>query len=120
MSDTDVDDLLTHFGVKGMHWGVRKDRTISGRSEDSARAHELRTRVKKSGGIHVLTNDELKDLTTRLNLEQQYSKLTTDTVSAGKKFTNDILSNVAKQQAQNFANAYAKQGIEKLLERSKK
>ena len=74
------DGSLMHFGVKGMHWGVRKSRSAvetprAKPSTDAARAEKISS--KAQGGVHTLTNKELKDLTNRLNLEQQYSKLTT-------------------------------------------
>lgn len=30
MNDVDVDEFLSHHGVKGMHWGVRKEDEASG------------------------------------------------------------------------------------------
>lgn len=76
-----VTDSLSHVGIPGMHWGVRRSRpagrnTATGKLvphspvSDHAKARQL-----QSKGVKNLTTDELKQLTTRLQLEQQYSKL---------------------------------------------
>lgn len=79
------DDILAHFGMKGMRWGVRNgvSSRSSGRSEhqseDYKRRSEYKARAKKLG-TSSLSNDELKFLNTRLSLEGSYAKL-----SAGDK-----------------------------------
>ena len=113
MSET---EYLRHFGVKGMHWGVRK--TSGEPSPDHVRAVELKTKVKSSGGVHVLSNDDLKALNERLNLESNYSRLSPEEVSAGQKFTNHLLGvggNVANQQANKYANKAAGAAIDHLI-----
>lgn len=91
-----VEDFLAHFGVKGMRWGVRKDRSSGpqpitthsrpgkkvtakgggGRPphEDAKRAVALAQKARSST-THSLSNEELKDLLTRLDLESRYTKL---------------------------------------------
>lgn len=74
MSQSDsVDDFLEHFGVRGMHWGVRRAKAPP--SIDSATSSDTRTKIKDSGGTHALTNKELQAYITRANLEQQYSRI---------------------------------------------
>ena len=94
-------EFLEHYGVKGMRWGVRKASTHA--SEDSARASSYKTRAKTEG-IHTLTNKELQDYITRANLEQQFSRLSTGSASTskGKKFTSDVLQQVAREQVKNI------------------
>lgn len=104
-----IDEVLAHFGVKGMRWGVRKDRSSSttpatsghshGSSEDAVKAEKYKQAAKTSG-THVLANHELQHLVNRINLEQQYSRLTASgsKKSAGAKFAKDILVQVGKQQ----------------------
>jgi hypothetical protein len=61
------EDFLEHYGVKGMHWGIRKD--VSGPD------------------ISGLSNDELKKVVERMRLERQYSELAQNPrTSAGVKF----------------------------------
>lgn len=92
-SNTDADQFLAallerdlelkHYGVKGMRWGKRKAATPG--TPDAERAKELKTRAVKEG-TKSLSNRELQDLVTRMNLEQQYSRLNPKTKSDGQKF----------------------------------
>lgn len=93
------ESFLKHYGVKGMKWGVRKDRA-SGvgdsvkkkaakgavevaktynkarpKSTDAAEAIRIR-RQRHTKGINSLSNQELQALVQRMNLEQQLSTLT--------------------------------------------
>lgn len=104
------DLILEHFGRKGMKWGehifgdsksdsaepVAAAKTPRS-SADAARATKIST--KASSGTHTLSNAELKDLVTRMNLEQQYSKLNTEPEQAkktkdGKNFVEKYNKNV--------------------------
>lgn len=89
MTESFEDFALKHFGVKGMQWGVRKG-VKAPASPDSAKANLLKTQAKKQG-THTLSNKELQDLVTRLNLEQQYSRLNPKTKSDGQKFLEGAL-----------------------------
>lgn len=99
-----LEETLAHFGIRGMKWGVRRPVGSGGRveggSSDAVRAKEYHSRAKSSG-VHALSNPELEHLTKRLNLEQQYSRLTAtgSKKSKGAKFAKDILAQVGKQQA---------------------
>lgn len=81
-----LDQVLAHYGVKGMHWGVnraaKKARTSKkpqpGDSEEHVRSRQLHS-TAKTQGIRKLTNKDLEDLNKRLNLEQNYANLTTKT-----------------------------------------
>lgn len=70
-----VEDFLAHFGVKGMRWGVRRNRDHAPSSSDAQNAALVREKIRQTGGTHSLTNKELQDFITRANLEQQYSRL---------------------------------------------
>ena len=93
---------LYHFGVKGMKWGVRKDRkrSVSTRrsKSDSKDYTETRDLLKKSP--NKLSNSELRKINERLNLEQQYANLTTTQKQKGNRFV-DKLGNGMKQTAAN-------------------
>ena len=91
---------LYHFGVKGMKWGVRKDRKRSVSSKrsrsDSKDYAESRDLLKKSP--NKLSNAELRKINERLNLEQQYSNLTTIQKQKGQSFVKRVknqMSNTA-------------------------
>lgn len=92
--DTDalVDEVLAHHGVKGMRWGVRRERSSAvsvtqkgkklktkggeGRkaSADAVKVAQLR-QVRKKSGTAALSNEDLQAYTRRLNLEQQVRTL---------------------------------------------
>ncbi len=72
-------EALAHYGVKGMHWGIRKDRVRLGRrrgpreeSDDFRNAHDAHAKAKAKG-IHSLSNAEIRSITERQNVERQYA-----------------------------------------------
>lgn len=109
-----VEAILAHHGVKGMKWGVRRDRpsavTVTSKRKklktkggyghpahsDAVRARTSGQIAKKSG-YHTLSNAELHAYNQRLNLEQQAKRLTYQDQSAGKKFVLTMLGRGAKR-----------------------
>lgn len=66
-----MDDVIVHFGVKGMKWGVRKDKKArTPGSED----HETSRKLKKTK-LRDLSNKELQTLNNRLQLERTNNDL---------------------------------------------
>jgi hypothetical protein len=103
--DVSFGDVMEHYGVKGMHWGVRRKRTDSGpTSSDAAAARVHQSTVKKSG-TKALSNKELQELVTRMNLEQQYSSLhqKSKKENPAAKFAKELLIQVGKEQAGKLA-----------------
>jgi hypothetical protein len=109
---TPVDNVLAHYGVKGMRWGVRR-RSSSGssnpfstpKSEDAARAAEA---LKKPTA--ALSNDDLQNLVRRLQLEQQFKSLTTTAPKVSRRakagaFVTGLLLQVGKEQVTRLARA---------------
>lgn len=91
---------LAHFGVKGMRWGVRKaDREVSA---DAARSSELKTKVKKQGA-ESLSNKEMQELITRMNLDRQLSQLSGSDTNPAQKFVTDKLKQIGSQEAAKLA-----------------
>jgi hypothetical protein len=78
---------LKHYGVKGMRWGVRKDRRSRSKgSKDYKRAKALSKKNRKD-----LTNREMQELIKRKSLEKQYKTVNPSTVSRGMSAANSIL-----------------------------
>ena len=89
-------EKLYHVGIPGMRWGQRKnrgsassgripkgsggklDKNFLGTSKDHTRARELNRKGKRR-----LSNAELKELTTRMDLEAKYSKLNPSKLKKG-------------------------------------
>lgn len=114
MSDQ-LEEFLEHFGVKGMKWGVRRNHSSESDSEDAKNAAEAAKKVRKHG-TRSLTNKELQALVTRMNLEQQFTRLAPETKSKkAAKFAADILVSVGKEQARRLASDAATKQIAKFL-----
>jgi 2'-5' RNA ligase len=138
--------VLTHYGVKGMKWGVRraaspreaqaqsvvrsvgktKVKATGGENQpahiDAIKAATFKQKLKKSGHAS-LSNQELQDLANRLNLEQQVSRLMstpTKATSPGKQFVAETLTGVGKQQTQRLANEAATAATNQLFKKGKK
>lgn len=114
-------DTLSHFGILGMHWGVRRPRGANGlvkkgafdnESPDSKKAKELRKKGAKN-----LSNAELKEYVERRNLETQYAKLSKKEVSAGKKFVQDVLVTAGKQTLTAFATKQMTNALDKAVKK---
>lgn len=96
-------EFLEHHGVKGMKWGVVRDRVkgnaavkLASASEDHKRAQSVRTKAKVVG-VHALTNKDLQTVITRMNLEINYKNLKTveheqSLVGMGKKWAAKVVT----------------------------
>lgn len=87
----DTEQTLQHFGVKGMRWGVRREAPTA--ADDATRVNEYKKTAKR-GGTDALTTKQLQELVTRMNLEQQYSRMTAkpSVIKRGLNFANGVLS----------------------------
>lgn len=91
MSDP-VAQVLEHHGVKGMRWGVRhlpSGGTVGSPSADAKEAAASKQKISV-GGTHALSTKELRTLVDRMNLEQQYSRITTSQPTALDKGHNQV------------------------------
>lgn len=103
---------LYHWGIPGMKWGVRRYQNRDGSltnagkkryseveqpkprvSEDAYKAYANRRR-----DIGELSNQELRQLNERMQLEQQYRQLTSNAQQKGKgqKFAEEVAWSVGK------------------------
>lgn len=88
-----MEQVLMHYGVKGMKWGIRryqnKDGSLTAKGKQRYSSDYERAHSKKS--IKEMSDIELKTRLNRLNMEAQYKKLQSGKVSKGKKFVNTAL-----------------------------
>lgn len=114
-----LDEVLEHFGVKGMRWGVRRSNPSSSApsSTDAHRLHEIKTTASKGGGTRVLSNKDLQDAITRMNLERQYKALSPNKKQQVLQFVGKTLLGIGKQEATKLAAEVAAKQIANLLKR---
>ena len=109
----DIEDFLQHYGVLGMRWGVRKRSggggggptpikvsarpgqkiiTTGGHRQPSSEDAKLTAAIRqkaRASGPQSLSNNEMRTLVERMNLEQQYARLNPKQKSLGEKFLKD-------------------------------
>ena len=72
-------DELYHYGKLGMKWGHRKNTSVKNQKPHSRRVEDL-------------SDDELRRTINRIQMEKQYTQLTTPVnVNKGKEFMGKIL-----------------------------
>lgn len=124
---------VIHYGVKGMKWGVRKQRpTSSGKRKGKTNAQRIYERVTKKKTAEKakpamtsrrkkaseMSDDELRKVISRMQMERTYAQLTTKEISKGRKFVNEVLYNSAKATATTYTTKAMTKAIEKLLKNS--
>lgn len=96
MSSDEVDEFLAHYGVLGMKWGKRKGQTVevAPPSADAANA-----RAYKAKGVHALSNDELRQLNQRTQLEMDYARLNPGGYKKAKAVVTEVMAVTATARA---------------------
>jgi RimJ/RimL family protein N-acetyltransferase len=93
-----VEEFLVHFGVKGMRWGRRKKETGPA-SADAARKIVVKSKIKE-GGLQTVSNKDLQDAINRMNLEQQFKRLSVNEKPAVGRFISSTLMEIGKREVQ--------------------
>jgi 2'-5' RNA ligase len=127
---------IEHYGVKGMRWGVRRESSVTSEShadsglvrrqakvrttggeghqphEDAIQVARAQQKLKKSG-VAALSNNELRNVRDRVQLEEQVKGLMT---SRGRKFVRRSL----ETESQNLARSGAKRAAPHVIRKARK
>lgn len=105
-------DGLSHFGIKGMKWGVRRTPEQLGHKKEAQRikrpqAHSI-DRKKKINIDPNMSDDELRSRINRLKLEEEYKRLLykepeqTKKADKGKSKVKGFLTEIGKEAVKGF------------------
>ncbi len=115
------DNELYHHGIKGMKWGVRRTPAQLGHDTGGVDLQKAKKKVEAANTIvnesqninrkvssrkqkkmqkqqvqnaKAMTDQELRERVNRLNMEQQYARLTTEQMNTGKTNVDAVLNRV--------------------------
>ena len=112
---------LYHHGIKGMKWGIRRTPAQLGHPTGKIDLQKTKKRVDAAGTIvnetrninntaskkvqkkaqkqklseaKTMSDQELRERVNRLNMEQQYVRMSTEQINAGRSNVSSVLNNV--------------------------
>lgn len=89
-------EFLDHHGVRGMKWGVRGARMAlnarKSRNKPPVSEDAQRHAVAKKKKLSELSDKEIKELVTRMNMEQQVRRMNPATLSKGHTAAKNVIA----------------------------
>lgn len=139
---SDQNDYLEHQGIPGMKWGRRRyqyeDGSLTPEGRERYRKQKAANRAKKKQGffrkkptkaskaksepktrdISEMSDDELRALINRAQLEQQYKQfISPERVKKGKNVVAEILGDAAKDVAKHYTRRAMATGVDAVLDK---
>jgi len=106
------DNYLSHHGILGQRWGIRRFQNADGTLTDAGKKRAIKQdRKRASKDRSLLSDDELDSRIKRLQKEKQLRELTEQELGRGKKFASETLQNTGRQTIQKIAVEGAAAGI---------
>jgi hypothetical protein len=127
------DHSLVHYGIRGQKWGLRRFQNADGtRTRAGKKRHgdapeavkekqkqrsedHTQSRVNKKKGIDSLSNDELRKLNERLQLEEAYKRLTPEKIAKGENWLKDAIVAAGKDTVKDVAKGVMLGGAKLLI-----
>lgn len=131
-----MEEIIAHYGILRMKWGIRRYQNKDGsltpagkrRLEKLDKEREALTGNQSSKDsssssstkkVSEMSDEELRNVVTRLQLEQRYKELKPRHVSAGKRFVKKIINDVLIPSATDVAKKAVKEELDNLWNKKK-
>lgn len=113
-----MENSLTHHGIKGQKWGVRRFQNEDG---TLTAAGKKRARGAVGGQAESMDDAELKAKVSRMNLEKQYNKLSSEQTPPSKLETTktvvDQTTEMVRQTRKMMPNARPKMKLDNMSDK---
>lgn len=96
---SNVDDVLAHFGIRGMKWGKKKARPVSA---DAKNKQAIKEKVK-ANKVGSATNKQLQEAIRRMQLEQDFKRLSVNEKSGVARWISSAMLEIGKREVQTYA-----------------